>query len=201
MDKNNIKSLVITFFIGVVIGFVLLFDTCRSPVENLSNSKVDSLIAIINKSKYTKDSLVKLTETKTAKIDSLKDVKSKVEVKYKYVKQNGVDIIPSIVCDTVKLIENYNNLALYCDSAINANHLVIDYQDSLILHLKSINMVSDSIISNLNLVRNKEKSQCEITINDLKKEAKKGKIKSFIKGVGVGVTATALIISSILIFK
>lgn len=198
MYKNDMKWLVIIFLVGVVIG---LFDTCKSPEINKRNNQVDSLMSVIINVSKSKDSLIKLSAIKTDKIDSLKKVQTKIEVKYKYIKQSGLDVIPSIVCDTAKLITNYNNLALYADSVITSNHAVIDYQDTLIIDLIAINKASDSIIKDINLVRSVEAKQYEDNINKLKKEVKKGKLKSFIKGFATGIGATALVISSILIIK
>jgi hypothetical protein len=149
---------------------IFSFKSCETtPIDNTNFAKLDSLVAANDSIKALSDSLqINYSEAKIVKDSLVIKYTSRYVTYYDTTTRQVYNCLPMVHVDS--LVMTYEDLILDADT-------IIKVQSSQIGNLEQQNAVKDTIIT---------QQQSEI------KRQKKGKIKAFIGGVGIGALVRSL---------
>jgi len=160
---KRIDFIVLSTLLAIAIFFS--FKSCeQTPIDNSRFDKVDSLKTELS---YLKKSNERLKQKYTERLGDLQEVREVVKNKY-ITLYDTLRCLPEIYVDSIFIVQDSVNAA--------ANEL-LTVKDSMIDNLEQSGAIKDTIII--------EQKQ-EI------KRQKKGKLKAFIGGVGVGALVRSL---------
>jgi hypothetical protein len=168
--KENYK-LILAITLLIVIAFIFNNDSCnkQNQIDNTNFAKLDSLVAANDSIKALSDSLqVNYSEAKIVKDSLVIKYTSRYVTYYDTTTRQVYNCLPMVHVDS--LVMTYESLILDADTIIKVQSIQIN-------NLEQQNAVKDTVIL---------QQQSEI------KRQKKGKLKAFIGGVGVGALVRSL---------
>jgi hypothetical protein len=158
--------------ISILIAGTIIFSfkSCeQTPIENTNFAKLDSLVAANDSIKKLSDSLqINYSEAKVVKDSLVIKYTSRYVTYYDTTTRQVYNCLPRVHVDS--LVMTYENLILDADTIIKVQSIQIN-------NLEQQNTTKDTIIV---------QQQSEI------KRQKKGKLKAFLGGVGVGALVRSL---------